>query len=249
MKEQQEERPEEQFGERQGFPDAYVQTSNDSESSDPETAGIIAIIPMKPLSDSKSRLSKNFSKEEREDLALGMLRRVIGSVKAASIYNLWVVGGDARVRNVTRNAGGLWFEEMGRDLNDTLNMAFQRAFERGSSAMYLASDLPFIKASDVHSVLQASRQRSHISLAPARRDGGTNAILVPQGTPFRAELGGKSFIKHLAQAASMGVSVAICYSPGLGFDLDTPDDLETYEHMEPGLMERLLPRRPPPENG
>ena len=129
--------------------------------------------------------------------------------------------------------------------NDTLNQAFERAFDQGNAAMYIASDLPFIKASDVHSVLQASRQQNNISLAPARRDGGTNAILVPHGTPFRAELGGKSFIKHLSQAANMGISVAICYSPGLGFDLDTPDDLETYEHMEPGLIERLLPGRTP----
>ena len=223
------------------------QESGSQESSYPEAASIIAIIPMKPLSESKSRLSKNFSREEREDLALGMLRRVLGAVKSASIGMFWVVGGDTRVRNVTRSAGGIWHEEMGRNLNDTLGKAFERAFERGNAAMYLASDLPFIKASDVHSVLQSSRQQNNISLAPARRDGGTNAILVPQGLPFRPELGGKSFIRHMSQAANLGISVAICYSPGLGFDLDTPDDLESYEHMEPGLLERLLPRRSPPD--
>jgi hypothetical protein len=38
----------------------------------------------------------------------------------------------------------------------------------------------------------------------------------------------------------MQVSVAICYSPGLGFDLDISDDLETFQHMEPGLIERLV---------
>ncbi len=230
--------------ERSAVPD-----SGGQESPDPDARGIITIIPMKPLSESKSRLSKNFSREDREELALGMLRRVIGAVKAASIGTFWVVGGDTRVRNATRNAGGLWLEEMGRNLNDTLGKAFEHAFARGSAAMYLASDLPFIKASDVHSVLQASRQQNNISLAPARRDGGTNAILVPKGIPFLPELGGKSFVKHLSQAAKMGVSVAICYSPGLGFDLDTPDDLETYEHMEPGLMERLLPGRTPPRGG
>lgn len=226
-----------------------VSETDGRESSDPETAGVITIIPMKPLSESKSRLSKEFSREDREELALGMLRRVIGAVKAASIGAFWVVGGDARVRNAAQNAGGLWLEEMGRNLNDTLGKAFEQAFVRGSAAMYLASDLPFIKSSDVHSVLQASRQQINISLAPARRDGGTNAILVPKGIPFRPELGGKSFVRHLSQAAKMGVSVAICYSPGLGFDLDTPDDLETYEHMEPGLLARLLPGRTHPTKG
>jgi 2-phospho-L-lactate guanylyltransferase (CobY/MobA/RfbA family) len=122
-------------------------------------------------------------------------------------------------------------------------MAFDRAAERGSAAMYVASDLPFLKASDIHSLLQASRRQNNISLAPARRDGGTNSLLVPCGVPFRPKLGPGSFIKHLSQAAKMGVSVAICYSPGLGYDLDTTDDLEAYEHMEPGLLERLAPGR------
>ena len=201
----------------------------------------ITIIPMKPLSESKSRLSRDFTRQQRQELALGMLLRVISALQTSSTKQFWVVGGDARVRDLTRDTGGVWWEEMGNNLNDTLRKAIDLAFERGNSAMYLASDLPFIKTSDVQSVLQASRQQNNISLAPARRDGGTNAILVPHGLAFRPELGPRSFINHLAQAARMGVSVAICYSPGLGFDLDTSADLETYERMEPGFIERLLP--------
>jgi 2-phospho-L-lactate guanylyltransferase (CobY/MobA/RfbA family) len=105
----------------------------------------------------------------------------------------------------------------------------------------LPGDLPFIKPSDVINLIRSSGRRNNITLAPARRDGGTNGILVPQGVFFAPELGQRSFAKHLAQAARMEVSVAICYSPGLGFDLDTVDDLETYEKMEPGLLERLVP--------
>ena len=202
---------------------------------------VTAIIPMKSLDDSKSRLSRRFSRPERADLALGMLRRVISAVRAASVDFFWVVGGDEKVRTVTRNAHGLWLEELGRNLNDTLAKAFDRAFERETSALYLPSDLPFIKASDVHSMIQASRTQNNITLAPARQDGGTNGILVPKGLPFKPELGRRSFIKHVSQAGLLGVSVAICYSPGLGFDLDTTDDLETYEHMEPGLLHRLVP--------
>ena len=33
--------------------------------------------------------------------------------------------------------------------------------------------------------------------------------------------------------------MAIAYSPGLGLDLDLVDDLESYQHMEPGLVEHL----------
>ena len=207
-----------------------------------ESPGVIAVVPMKPPTDSKTRLAKNFSPEERGDLALGMLRRVIRALQSASVEGFWVVGGDQRVLNMTRTAGGVWLEELGKNLNDTVDKAFDEVSKEGNSAMYIAADLPFLKVSDVHSLLQASRRQNNISLAPARQDGGTNAILVPAGIPFRPELGPRSFIKHLSQAAKLGVSVAICYSPGLGFDLDTAADLETYENMEPGFLDRLMPR-------
>ena len=196
---------------------------------------------MKPLAEGKTRLGRQFSQSERADLAAGMLQRVISAIKGASIELFWVIGGDDRVTRLVRNQDGIWLHDMGRTLNDTLRKAFATASGEGYSALYLPGDLPFIKPSDVINLIRSSERRHNITLAPARRDGGTNGILVPQGVFFQPELGQRSFAKHLAQAARMEVSVAICYSPGLGFDLDTVDDLETYEQMEPGLLERLVP--------
>jgi len=202
---------------------------------------VVPIIPMKPLAEGKTRLGRQFNQSQRADLAAGMLRRVISAIKGASIGLFWVIGGDDRVTHLVRNEDGIWLPDMGRNLNDTLSKAFASASGEGYSALYLPGDLPFIKPSDVINLIRSSERRKNITLAPARRDGGTNGILVPQGTFFQPELGQRSFAKHLAQAARMEVSVAICYSPGLGFDLDTVDDLETYEQMEPGLLERLVP--------
>ena len=209
-----------------------------------ETSELVAVIPMKPLSQSKTRLAPHMSEEQRSDLVVGMLRRVLGAIKGSSIEMFWVVGGDERIRNVARNFDGIWLEELGRNLNDTLGKAFDELAGRNAAALYLAGDLPFLKPSDLHSLLRSSRRNTNITLAPARRDGGTNAILVPPGIPFRPELGPRSFSNHLSTAAAMEVSVAICYSPGLGFDLDITDDLETFQHMEPGLIDRLSGRGP-----
>jgi 2-phospho-L-lactate guanylyltransferase len=169
-----------------------------------------------------------------------MLKRVLTAIRESSIETFWVVGGDEKVRHIVRDFDGIWIEELGENLNDTLGKAFDRVFEGNNSALYLASDLPFLKPSDLHSLLQASRRHTNVTLAPARRDGGTNAILVPPGLPFRPELGPRSFSRHVSQAAEFGVSIAICYSPGLGFDLDVSEDLETFQHMEPGLIDRLV---------
>ena len=201
---------------------------------------IAAIIPMKPLSEGKSRLARSLTPDQRARISAGMLRRVLLALRGASVDSIWVVGGDDRVKNLARNQGGMWFEEMGRNLNDTLAKAIDQAFERDKSALYIAGDLPFVKPSDIHSFIQASRGAGNVTLAPARRDGGTNAILVPQGVGFKPELGRRSVSKHLRQAAKLETSVAIAYSPGLGLDLDVVDDLESYQHMEPGLLERLM---------
>ncbi len=201
---------------------------------------IIAIVPMKPLAEGKSRLAQTLSPEERANISIGMLRRVLVALRGASIDPVWVVGGDERVKNLARNNGGMWHEEMGRNLNDTLDKAIEQVFRRGKSALYIAGDLPFVKPSDIHSFVQASRGAGNVTLAPARRDNGTNAMLIPHGVKFKPELGRRSFTKHLTQAARSATSVAIAYSPGLGFDLDIVDDLESYQHMEPGLIERLM---------
>ena len=215
-------------------------SSADTEGGNNRSTGIIAIVPMKPLSEGKSRLARALSAEERARISLGMLFRVLSAVRGAGIDSVWVVGGDERVEELARSLGGTWLEELGSDLNDTLGRAIGRAFEHDRSALYVAGDLPFVKASDIHSFIQASRGAANVTLGPARRDGGTNAMLIPRGVNFQPELGRLSFSKHLAQAARLETSVAISYSPGLGLDLDLVDDLESYQHMEPGLVEHLM---------
>ena len=195
---------------------------------------------MKPLPDSKTRLSDRLTPGQRGELTIGMLRRVLEAILGAGVDPIWVVGGDQRVREETEAGGGHWMEELGGDLNETLSRAFDLAFNLHRGALYLPGDLPFLRAADVHSVLDASRRQNNITLAPARRDGGTNAILVPRGIPFRPELGPQSFTRHLARAAELEVSVAICHSPGLGLDLDVPDDLDTAQRTEPNFLEQML---------
>ena len=70
-----------------------------------EEQGIVAIIPMKPLERSKTRLSPDLTMNQRADLVVGMLRRVLMALQGASIDMFWVVGGDQRVRNIARNYG------------------------------------------------------------------------------------------------------------------------------------------------
>ena len=212
-------------------------------------SGIIAIVPMKPLASGKSRLATDLTDDQRMALSANLLRQVLnvlrepllGTQDASPVDEIQVVGGDEAIRRVSESCGAEWFQDEGADINETLNLSFSRAFQRGRAALFLPGDLPFLKPRDVHGIVGASGHLKNVTLAPARQGGGTNGILVVPGLPqpFEASLGPDSFKRHLAQASSKGISVAIYYSPGMGFDLDTYDDLRTYEYMDPGLLNRL----------
>tara|TARA_B100001559_G_C16499932_1_gene622766 strand:+ start:3148 stop:3789 length:642 start_codon:yes stop_codon:yes gene_type:complete len=210
-----------------------------------EHGGLTAVIPMKPLIDGKSRLAGVFTDEQRGDLVIGMLTTVIDAVKGAGVDSFIIVGGDERVAKVGEQTGGKWIQDPGTDLNDTLKTVFAQILNSGQSALFLAGDLPFLKSADVYSLIRTSGNQKNIALAPAKKDGGTNGILVPPGIEFEPQMGQRSFAKHLAQAAAAEKSVAIETSDGLGCDLDTTDDLNAYVYMEPGLLERLYQQAAP----
>ena len=212
-------------------------------------SGTIAIVPMKPLADAKTRLAEELTPSQRTAVGRNLLRRVLRATRGSgtgvpvdsSVESVWVVGGGIEVESIARREGALWFDDKGSDVNETLAMSFQWALDSGKGALFLPGDLPFLKPRDLYSMVAASGHLKNITLAPARRGGGTNGILVVPGLsqPFRPLLGPNSFSRHLAQAAESGSSVAICYSPGLAFDLDTVEDLKAYEYIEPGLLDKL----------
>jgi 2-phospho-L-lactate guanylyltransferase len=204
-----------------------------------ESQNIVFVVPMKPSVEGKTRLAGQFTIKQRSNLVIEMLRQVISAIHEASDGLLWVVGGDVKIRNLVRNLGAQWMDDLGGNLNDTLSKAVDLVFERGKSMLYVAGDLPFLEAKDIYNMLLASQGCRNISLAPAWRDGGTNCILVPYGISFRPCLGGNSFIRHISQAVDLGVPVAICTSSGLGYDLDTLADIKAYQLLEPDLLSRL----------
>ena len=202
-------------------------------------ARIAVIVPMKPLSSAKSRLSPALNADERGILSLSMLRRVLLAA-APPAERIWVVGGDDLVREVATSLGAAWSADQGAELNAALEVAFSRAAHEKLCAMYLPADLPLVDADDVRGMIDASRSGRALTLAPASRDGGTNGIIVPLGSRFRPALGQGSFERHRAQASRDGVEPVVFTSEGLGLDLDVPADLEALERLRPGRLKELL---------
>ena len=62
------------------------------------SAPVVAVIPMKPLEEAKSRLAPKLSQGERQALALNVLEHVVRQASRASLASVWVVGGGPVVR-------------------------------------------------------------------------------------------------------------------------------------------------------
>jgi 2-phospho-L-lactate guanylyltransferase len=67
-----------------------------------------------------------------------------------------------------------------------------------------------------------------MTIVPSRDERGSNCIACspPDVLPFR--FGDDSFHPHLAAGRRLGLEPQICPLPGLGLDIDTPEDLEAF---------------------
>lgn len=218
-------------------------------------SGVHAVLPIRSREAAKSRLGQALDAEEREVLVLGMLAATIG------VLDLWpacaaihVVSSDEDLgRPLQARTAKLRFQsETAASLNDALAQGRTAALADGASALtMLPADLPLLNVESLQRLLDAAdatlaagNGRPVVVVVPADARGGTNALLLAPPTAIEPHFGAASFEAHLRAAAVVDASVQVVDDPLLGFDLDTPDDLERLELARQlelqALGERLL---------
>ena len=191
-----------------------------------------AIVPVKALHESKSRLRDVLTPEQRVDLSREMLintLRVLAEVP--EIKRTLVISTDPTVLALAQENGAEALEESGSpSLNKALIQSTAIAEDRQARAvLVLPADLPLIRAEDVRALIEAAPTYPVVAISPDRRRRGTNALLVaPPGT-IEYEFGPDSFERHVRSAKASGARVEIIELPTLGLDLDAPEDLEIYQ--------------------
>lgn len=98
----------------------------------------------------------------------------------------------------------------------------------GRGILVIAADLPWVSPSDIIALVLAAGPETLV-LAPSRDGTGTNALLVPPGVRMRPAYGEGSRAAHRREARRLGLRLAEVVRPGLGFDVDRPEDLTGIE--------------------
>jgi 2-phospho-L-lactate guanylyltransferase len=186
--------------------------------------GVTVVVPVKHLSDAKSRLSPVVDPERRRELVIEMLSNVLSAARQSEARNVLVVSLDSVVGELVSSRGANWMRDPASALNDTLLAVFRACWERSETPLYLPADLPRLMASDVDGIVDAWAGEDRIVVSPSRDEEGTNALLVPAACRIEPLLGRGSFARHVARAEQLGFAVEVRRTPGLSFDIDTPED-------------------------
>lgn len=194
---------------------------------------VAVLVPIKDFRLAKQRLASLLSPDERIELARRMATHVIG---AAAPYDVFVVCDDHDVAAFAKDldAEVLWRPEIG--LNGAIREGVQHIGRTAERVLIAHSDLPL-----AHS-FEAVMDTEGVAIVPDRHGRGTNVIALPTNTPFSFHFGSGSCLAHQHEANRHGLIVRQVVDERLGWDVDTPEDLE-----HPDLQEFIawLPPRSP----
>lgn len=196
------------------------------------------VVPIRSLTDGKTRLSPVLDPAERSALTREMLERVVrAALGTVSRANVVVISPDQsaldEVAQIDAGIWGLLQDPTAPGLNPALDQAAAAVRATGgSTVLILPADLPLVSSGDIDNLL---RRDAPVVIAPDRHGMGTNALMVRLdafGESFSFQFGEGSYGKHHDEAHRLGVDAMTAVSLGTSFDLDTPDDLIELDAMK-----------------
>ena len=189
-----------------------------------------ALIPIKGFDRGKSRLSEVLAPRERAQLARDLFEHVVRVLGASpAIHGIAVVSDSPEAREHAKRLGVVALSDAtgSEGLAEVVDSALRDLERRGAtSVMICMSDLPDLTVQDIGSVARALDE-SDVVLVPDLLQRGTNVIAVKPPTGLPSCLGHEdSLQRHHARARELGLTVSVQLSSGIGFDVDSPGDLE-----------------------
>lgn len=203
--------------------------------------GVAVVIPFKGRNH-KTRMSPVLGEPKRRRLALLMLASVISVVKEAGLgADCHVVSSDgSALREVGISDVSFVKEEADSGVNGAVAAAL-RELKGYDRLMVLPSDLATLTATGLKEAVALSEILS-VVISPSASFTGTNLLIFRREAAPQLSYDDNSFWHHLANAASLKLSVAVYTGGGVTFDLDTPQDAKVLMGIEAGEASLFLRR-------
>jgi 2-phospho-L-lactate guanylyltransferase len=202
------------------------------------------LLPVKNLVKAKQRLASALDQSTRIELAQLMLSDVVAAIAAFAGDEVALATSDPFA---TELAGRFGFEVIRDESNisetDAIEMATRTCEARGvQSTLVIPADIPLIEAAELRAIYQASPDAGSV-LVPSTDKRGTNAVLRRPASLFPLRFGNDSFTPHLSAAIATNKSCVVLSLPGVGLDIDTPEDLHELARAAGDKPSQMLARR------
>ena len=188
---------------------------------------VLAAVPVKDLANAKQRLTGVLTATERRGLAHAMLEDVLRVLGAALPGSVFVVTTDADVMSLAhRHGAGCLVESANRGHTEAVAFAQREAGAMGAERfLTIPGDVPCVTAGEVKTVLGALADEGGVAFVPSVSGFGTNAAFLAPPDIMPLKFGEPSFANHVEAARQRGISPVALSLPGLGLDIDAPEDL------------------------
>lgn len=208
----------------------------------------VALVPVKRLEESKSRLLAHLPPATRQALTQAMLEDLLEALtQTEGLDRVAVTTPDEKVAQIAQAFGVEAIMRPEPGLNAALEDGIDRLAPRPEETLLIVlGDVAGALASDFEILLRAaaSNDAPSVWLSPSV-DGGTSALALRPARAVPCSFGPESAKRHRDAAASRGVAYHELPLASLAIDLDEPEDLEAFrsstfgKHMG-GLRTRAL---------
>lgn len=190
---------------------------------------IVVAVPVKDLVNAKQRLMAALTAPERAALARTMLTDVLRALGPARVDEVWVVTRDAAATALARDSR---CRIVGEDANRGHTAAVTAAQAAAATAgvdvfVTIPGDVPCVTPDEIDMLAAAvTIGTPGAAFAPSHSGLGTNGVALAPPAVMPLRFGEPSFPDHLAAARQRGLEPRVLlHLPGLGRDIDDPDDL------------------------
>lgn len=194
------------------------------------------IIPIKTLSLAKGRLSDLLTPEQRQALAVAMLKDVLAELQASLLISCIVLlSKDKQVESIAREhqLGFIREPDNCHNLNEAVAFAVNTATAaKVQSVIILHGDLPLIQRADMEKLIQQA-QAADVVLVADNKEQGTNAMFLRLPSTMRFAYGEGSLERHQDIAREAGLSYFVLSLASFQLDIDNVQDIvELQAHLE-----------------
>lgn len=187
-----------------------------------------AVLPAKNFTDAKQRLASVLDADARRGLFQAMYKDVLTTLCSVdALDGVLVVTRDDTAASLAETHGAQVLREAeNRGQTAAVEAAAAWLAEQGAEGMIaLPGDVPLVPPEEIEQVLAVHDAGRGMTIVPAQDERGSNCIAVSPPDLISFHFGNDSFKPHLQAAEAAGVTPKIVRLPGIGLDIDRPDDL------------------------